>query len=112
MQNFFLIFSFFRSHIKRHSDERNYKCEVCGKDYKSTGNLKSHMRIHTGEKPNKCKIDGCERAYTYCIDLKRHKYSAHGIWTKKYPCQICGKIYPENKLLRKHLLSHNYSKTD
>lgn len=104
----FRFFSCFcRLHIDCHNDVKSYKCEVCGKMFRGPGNLRLHRRVHTGEKPYKCAIEGCEKTYMYEIDLKRHKFSAHGIWTKKHPCQVCGKVYPENKLLKKHLLSHN-----
>lgn len=69
--------------------------------------MTAHTRVHTGAKPFKCNIDHCDRAYMFEIDLKRHKYSIHGIFTKKHICPICSKVYPENKLLKKHLESHS-----
>lgn len=92
-----------RGHMQTHSVERNFKCKTCEKTFRSESNLYKHARIHSGEKRCKCPIEGCDRAYIYEIDLKRHKFSAHGIYTKKHPCLICQKVFPENKLLKKHL---------
>lgn len=93
-------------HINSHTGNRPYDCKECGKKFKSGNNLRHHLLVHTGEKPCKCKIEGCSASYMYRVDLKRHLYSAHGIYTKKFECQICQKVFPENKLLRKHLERH------
>lgn len=62
--------------------------------------------MHTGEKPYSCSVESCDRRFSYKVDLKRHKYSTHGIYTNKYPCEICAEIFPENMLLKKHMKKH------
>lgn len=95
------------SDLFSHDDGKPHKCNVCSKRFARKAQAKQHMRTHTGEKPYKCDIDGCNRAYGYQIDLQRHKFGAHGIYHKKFPCSICERIYPENKLLRRHMgLAH------
>lgn len=93
-------------HCNTHIGSKPNICKVCNKGFTRLAQLRAHSRVHTGEKPYKCTMEGCERAYAYIIDLKRHRYSVHGIYSKQHVCQICGKIYPENKLLKKHLESH------
>ena len=38
------------------NEQKNYKCEVCGKGFITNQRLKDHNNIHTGEKPYKCKF--------------------------------------------------------
>lgn len=99
-------------HTNMHTGLKPYKCKVCDKAFGKSSQLNVHMRIHTGDKPYKCRIEGCERAYAHTIDLKRHLYGAHRIYTKKFECSICLRIFPENKLLTKHLQSHGLGNSD
>lgn len=93
-------------HMHTHTDDRPFLCKICNKTFKQNRLLVAHTRVHTRERPYKCKEEGCDRAYINGIDLKRHRYSKHGIFTKKHTCHICPKIFPEKKMLRKHLESH------
>lgn len=93
-------------HMHTHTDDRPFVCKICDKTFKQNRLLVAHTRVHTRERPYKCKEEGCDRAYINGIDLKRHRFSKHGIFTKKHTCHICSKIFPEKKLLRKHMEHH------
>ena len=55
-----------------HTGENTYKCEVCGKAFVDTGDLKRHKRIHTGEKPYKCEL--CGNTFSQ-VETKNTKYT-------------------------------------
>lgn len=95
-----------KDHINGHTGQKPYQCQMCDKTFGRRSLLVSHQRVHTGEKPYKCTQEDCDRAFAYKIDMKRHLWGQHKIYTKKFECPMCQKIFPENKLLTKHLTSH------
>ena len=65
-------------HMKyKHSDERNYFCDVegCGEAFKTEANLRGHMKSHSDEKQHQCPY--CEKAYKINRDLQTHVYNKH-----------------------------------
>ncbi|GIX84117.1 hypothetical protein CDAR_576901 [Caerostris darwini] len=52
---------------------KQYKCDVCGKEFTAKCSLKIHLTVHTGELLYKCKK--CCLQFRYSSQLSRHKYT-------------------------------------
>lgn len=56
------------NHMVRHTTKR-YECNVCGTRLSTSESLSQHKMIHTGEKPKKCKH--CDKRFELIATKKR-----------------------------------------
>lgn len=110
---------------------QTFTCDICQRTFEKLSDLRNH--VHTTHiKQFHCTFSGCDTQFrdrsqysdhiaskhkqiknyqcelcgkSYCT-RSTHKYSVHRIFTKKHPCTVCGKVFPENKILKKHLETH------
>ena len=65
--------SAFKAHVNRHTDNRQFSCETCGKSFLVEPHLKEHAKRHT--RPYFC--DQCDHQTGSNTSLKRHKRIVH-----------------------------------
>jgi KRAB domain-containing zinc finger protein len=57
-----------KTHIRTHTGDKRFKCEICDKIFSKKCNLQTHIRIHTGDTPYKCyHIYHIYKVYHQCV---------------------------------------------
>ena len=78
------------------------QCDICGKVFKSSGNMIRHRYIHSKFKPFQCNVCGKGFISKYFATFCKHKVLLQKE-SKSFVCAICGKILRNRELLRNHM---------
>lgn len=95
-----------RQHMKTHSSERPYKCNVCKKEFSYAYNLKRHMMAHNNDRPHMCNI--CGKRFIQYGTFEAH-YRIH-TGERPFSCTECGKTFRQVKHVTLHMKTHNNGK--
>ncbi|XP_068962969.1 LOW QUALITY PROTEIN: zinc finger protein 75A-like [Petaurus breviceps papuanus] len=93
-------------HKKGCTEEKPFKCHICGKSFKVSSDLIKHQRVHTEERPYKCQE--CDKRFRWSSDLNKHLMTHRGI--KPHRCSWCGKSFSKNTNLLTHQRTHTGEK--
>lgn len=96
----FTCSSYLQVHLRTHVQEKPYACPHCPKTFVHNSALRVHLRTHTGEQPYQC--PHCPLRFSHLRNMKRHQICIH---THDYPhvCPICARGFLVVTQWRQHL---------
>ncbi|XP_012531913.1 zinc finger protein 556 isoform X2 [Monomorium pharaonis] len=105
------------THMRVHSDTRDYKCPECDKCFKQASQLRNHRIMHLDRKTlvegtrwyTSKKCDMCGKTYANSKCLKNHIQAVHSK-LRPYVCNVCGHASARKAMLQMHLRQHTGDK--
>ncbi|MCL4132273.1 UNVERIFIED_CONTAM: hypothetical protein GTU68_000875 [Idotea baltica] len=89
-----------------HEENGGLNCYICGKNFPSQGQLEMHVRVHTGERPFKCEL--CSKGFVQKVHLRTHLRTMHNMAeANATPCRLCNKMLDGRLGLRDHYTSEH-----
>ncbi|CAB3223785.1 unnamed protein product [Arctia plantaginis] len=94
-------------HIRSvHDKEKSHLCQLCSKSFFKKYHLHVHLKSHSKEKTYEC--PDCGKFYKTVATLKSHR-ETHGD-VRNFGCQICTQTFMKKDYLMAHMLSHTKEK--
>lgn len=104
------------THMRVHSETREYECSECGKCFKQASQLRNHRVMHLDRKTLEVtrwytskKCDICGKTYANSKCLKSHIQAVHSK-LRPYVCNVCGHSSARKAMLQMHLRQHTGDK--
>lgn len=92
----------YSSHLRSHREEKPFKCRYCLNSYMQSSSLSRHMRIHAGARPLPCRL--CGRSFSQTATLSEHMKQHVG--EKHFQCSFCPAYFATPEGCRKHMENH------
>ncbi|CAH1774275.1 unnamed protein product [Owenia fusiformis] len=97
-----------RSHMKTHSDQKDFQCGECGREFNVRRNLLRHiMLVHKRNEIDFMSCPHCERKFSARSNLAQHIKTVHEGQGGKMICEICNLKFRRKAEFDLHMSNHS-----
>ena len=90
-------------HMKNHTGQRDFICDLCGERFLRKSNLERHVTVHSNPDRFECHI--CRKNFKRRDQLEGHLSWAHSDGPK-FKCDYCDIVLPSMKRMWNHRVRH------
>lgn len=85
-------------------EEKEFKCDICGKNYSTKAILRKHRKIHGDGVEFRCSL--CSKGFKNTLELERHNKIHLGI--RPYSCHLCSNSFSEEGSMKTHMKRYDH----
>ena len=102
--------SVYRKH-KAKIHRKDYKCEICFKEFKTKNNIRTHLATHDQERDVfRCHYPMCKRWYVFEKNLKMHISDYHELGRFSCPVEGCNARFKSRTSKGRHIKKNHTEK--
>ncbi|XP_055298979.1 zinc finger protein 814-like [Sitodiplosis mosellana] len=94
-----------KGHIKLHTDEKPFQCDICHKSFKTKQNVRKHKVRHTDEQPFECSF--CSQKFKTQRNQRNHELVHRN--EQPHACPFCNKKFLFNQDFHMHFRSVHFN---
>ncbi|XP_072038805.1 uncharacterized protein [Amphiura filiformis] len=94
----------YKSHMKLHSNDTEFRCDVCLQNFPTYTTLRNHQMLHGDKNPFKCRYETCGQIFKCANDRYVHERKVHD--TNLLYCQFCRMSFKKPSAFEEHQQKH------